>query len=82
MNPQEEVHAIKKASKPKTNRKPRDHKGAAKPPEPPIAQDWVCHFCGQQHLRDKRLCPPRGKIVEAVAEKNTSEPCVVNITRE
>ena len=36
MNPQEEVHAIKKASKPKTNRKLRDHKGAGKPPEPPM----------------------------------------------
>ena len=28
MNSQEEVYAIKKASKPKTNKKPKDHKGA------------------------------------------------------
>ena len=32
MNPQEEVLAIKKASKPKTNRKWKDHKGGGKPP--------------------------------------------------
>ena len=70
MNPQEEVHAIKKASKPKTNRKPKDHKRGGKPPKPPIAQDCACPYCGQQHPRDKRLCLARGKTCGGCGRKN------------